>query len=128
MYVWGDVMSEIQRNEIIYEEGWRENAPVVDLEPEPLDEAEPQPQPAPREGSRPLLISIQLVLCLLAVLVLFLLKAMDSELYRDFMSEYREELDRPLISRGTFDTFDVSRLYEEQAVTVRATPDELSDR
>ena len=68
--MWGEDMSECKRNEIIYEESWREASPTV-VEETPLDEA-PARAERPREEnekSRPLLITIQLVLSLLAALV-----------------------------------------------------------
>lgn len=121
-------MSEIQRSEIIYEEGWHDAAPPA--EPEvPLDEAEKKPEDDPeiRETSKPLLISIQLVLCLLAALALFLLKAMDSVGYHEFMDYYHEELNKPVVSQGVFEALDISKLFTDD-VTVQATPDEAQDR
>lgn len=119
-------MSEIKHNEIIYEEGWREASPPVNEETQ-IDEAQPSPdQPKDEtDRSRPLLISIQLVLCLLAALVLFLLKAMDSEGYYNFMDYYREELQKPVISQEVFNAADA--LFEQDPVTVQATPDETAD-
>lgn len=128
MDIWGDVMSEIKRNEIVYEEGWREAAPAVDAEVEtPLDEAQSAPdQPKDdAERSRPLLITIQLTLSLLAALVLFLLKAMDSEGYYNFMDYYHEELQKPVVSQEVFSAAD--ELFELTPVTVEATPDETAD-
>ena len=109
-------MSEFKRNEIIYEEGWREASPPA-VEETPLDEA-PVRAERPREEnekSRPLLITIQLVLSLLAALVLFLLKAMDY---------YREELQKPVVSEEIFRSADA--LFEQDPVTVQATPDETA--
>lgn len=122
-------MSEIQRNEIIYEEGWHEAAPL--MEPEmPLDEIEPEKEEKAenRETSRPLLITLQLVLCLLLALVLFLLKAMDSGFYHDFMDYYHEELGKPVVSQEFFGAMDISRLFADGTVTVQATPDETADK
>ena len=118
----------MKHSEIVYEEGWRDAAPAV-KEETPVDEAQPgQSAPAEKqEHSRPLLISIQLVLCLLAALVLFLLKAMDSEGYYDFMEFYREELQKPVISQDVFSSADIGRLFTEQDITTQATPDEAAD-
>lgn len=121
------MMSDIKHNEIIYEEGWRETAPVVNEET-PVDEApskEVEPIRKPRE-SKPLLITIQLVLCLLAALVLFLLKAMDSEGYYSFMEYYREELQKPVVSQELFSSADIRKLFAENTVEVQATPDETA--
>ena len=123
--MWGEDMSEFKRNEIIYEEGWREASPPA-VEETPLDEA-PVRAERPREEtekSRPLLITIQLVLSLLAALVLFLLKAMDSEGYYSFMDYYREELQKPVVSEEIFRSADA--LFEQDPVTVQATPDETA--
>lgn len=122
-------MSDIKRNEIVYEEGWRETAPVVN-EPVPIDEAQPDPviEQTEREDSKPLLITIQLVLCLLAALVLFLLKAMDSEGYYSFIDYYHEELQKPVVSEEVFRKADIGKLIAENPVEVQATPDEAAHR
>lgn len=118
-------MSESKRNEIIYEEGWRDASPAA-VEETPLDEApeafgERQEKP---DKSRPLLTTIQLALSLLAALVLFLLKAMDSEGYYNFMDYYHEELQKPVVSQEIFHAADA--LFEQEPVTVQATPDETA--
>ena len=122
-------MSDIKRNEIVYEEGWRETAPVVN-EPVPIDEAQPDPviEQTEREDGKPLLITIQLVLCLLAALVLFLLKAMDSEGYYSFIDYYHEELQKPVVSEEVFLKADIGKLIAENPVEVQATPDEDAHR
>lgn len=122
-------MSDIKRNEIVYEEGWRETAPVVN-EPVPIDEAQPDPviEQKERESGKPLLITIQLVLCLLAALVLFLLKAMDSEGYYSFIDYYHEELQKPVVSEEVFRKADIGKLIAENPVEVQATPDEAAHR
>lgn len=121
-------MGEIQRSEIIYEEGWREAAPLMESQI-PLDEVQPEEEETQesRETSRPLLISLQLVLCLLLALVLFLLKAMDSGFYHDFMDYYHEELSKPVVSQEFFGAMDLSRLFSDDSVTVQATPDEAAN-
>ena len=122
-------MSDIKRNEIVYEEGWRETAPVVN-ETVPIDEAQPDPviEQTEREDSKPLLITIQLVLCLLAALVLFLLKAMDSEGYYSFIDYYHEELQKPVVSEEVFRKADIGKLIAENPVEIQATPDEAAHR
>ena len=120
-------MSEIKRSEIIYEEGWRETAPVMNEET-PVDEAPApvtDPLQKPRE-SKPLLITIQLVLSLLAALLLFLLKAMDSEGYYNFMDYYHEELQKPVVSQELFHSVDIGKLFTENTVEVQSTPDETA--
>lgn len=134
MDVWGERMSEVKRDEIVYEEGWHESAPVIQddaphdaSEETPVDEAPLLPDKQDKTAaSPPLLLSIQLVLCLLAALVLFLLKAMDSDGYHRFMTFYHEEEQKPLIARDVFNAVDLGALFSENAVTVEATPDETA--
>ena len=118
-------MSDIRRDEIIYEEGWRESAPAQEPPTAPVDEAPEKPADKPR-GSKPLLLIIQLALCLAFVLALFLLKSMDSEIYWDFMDFYGDELSKPVVSQGVFDSVDIGRLFGEGSVSVKATGDEAS--
>ena len=122
-------MSEIHSNEIIYEEGWRQSAPPTDYsenEDTPIDEVPEKPDEQP-DSSKPLLITVQLIICLLAALALFLMKSMDSDFYHVFMDYYRDELEKPVISQGVFDALDVSRLFGESAVSITSTPDEAAD-
>ncbi len=124
-------MNDERRGEIVYEEGWRENAPVispeepVDYSAEELSSKEPLPD-SPRRHS--LLLTIQLVICLLLALALFLLKMTGNKVYDSFMEFYREELQKPLISRDVFDAADISRLFPGEEITVQVTPDEAEGR
>ncbi len=124
-------MSEIRRDEIVYEEGWRDakdEDPVDELTVE-KPSGEPEKQPDIKEkGSRPLLTILQLVLCMAAALVLFVLKAMDSGAYHSFMKAYAEEMSKPVISQELFDAVDWNALFGAGPATVKATPDELPPR
>ena len=126
-------MSEIQHSEIVYEEGWRESSPVTklnerSLDDMPLDEAPHKDDEEKRDESKPLLIALQLTVCLLAALALFLLKSMDSDIYHDVMDYYHEELQKPIISQDVFQSVDLRGMFGEDAVKVEATPDEFSPR
>ena len=122
-------MNEIRRDEIIYEDGWRDAAPA---EAEPQTAEPPQETPAAKEkaesGSRPLLTILQLILCLLAALVLFLLKAMDSGAYHDFMEFYSAEMSKPVVSQSVFETVDWNALFGGEPVQIAASPDEIPRR
>jgi len=115
------MMNETRRDEIIYEEGWR------DAEPMPSDDMPLDEQPHEERKSRipgSLLILIQLIACAIFALVLFILRAMDSPAYHDFMVYYRTEMSKPVISQEFFDNSDVSRLLGGD-VRLRSTSDEL---
>lgn len=121
-------MSEIRRDEIVYEEGWRD-AKDDGFDDDPADEAAESIQPEKPEKdqpSKPLLTILQLVLCAVSALVLFLLNAMDSGAYHSFMQAYAEEMSKPVISQKLFDAVDWNALFGGSQTTVTATPDELS--
>lgn len=123
-------MSEIRRDEIIYEEGWRD---ITDEEPEedaqpPADQEKPQQPIEKTEKQRPLLIVLQLTLSMIAALILFLLKSMDSGAYHDFMRYYHDEMSKPVVSQQVFDAIDWNALFGADSVSVSATPDELTRR
>ncbi len=118
-------MSEMKHNEIVYEEGWRET-PVVKTEPQDTEEPAADTAAESDEKPKPLLISLQLALCLMAALVLFLLKTMDSGWYESFMTFYHEESQKPIVSQDVFKAVDLGMLFSENAVTVQATPDETA--
>ncbi len=119
-------MSEIKHSEIVYEEGWRENTPVVTVDDEPPVDEAPATEPAPevRTTPKPLLITVQLVLCLIAALALFLLKSMDSGFYHDFMDYYHDELRKPVISQQIFESIDEGLFGS----ALEATGDEAAPR
>ncbi len=123
-------MSEIRRDEIVYEEGWRDTLPDEPVN-EPPEEHPEEKQTGERKkeaASRPLLTVLQLILCMSAALVLFILKALDSGAYHDFMSAYHDEMSKPVISQKVFDAVDWNAIFGGGHVTVTATPDELSPR
>ena len=118
----GDGMSETDysgRSEIVYEEGWRDAVPSAESAPD-----DGQQEPVPDGGTLPLLLCIQLALCLIVAAVLFVLKAMDSEAYHSFMTYYRVEMNKPVISQELFETPDIRRLTSGGA-QVKASPDEI---
>ena len=123
-------MSEIRRDEIVYEDGWRDAGPEEAAE-KPSDEQEPEKPSLIEKNSvraKPLLTALQLFLSLAAALILFILKAMDSDAYHDFMKAYAEEMSKPVVSQKVFDAVDWNAIFGGGNVTVTATPDELSPR
>lgn len=123
-------MSEIRRDEIVYEEGWRDHItpPPAEETPPSGEDQKPSDTAEKSDASRPLLTIIQLILCMLAALILFLLKAMDSGAYHEFMNAYDEEMQKPVISQKVFDAVDWNALFRTDSITVKATPDELPPR
>ena len=113
-----------RHSEIIYEEGWREaeEPPVQpDTEEPPVDEV----PKAEVNDTKPLLVTIRLALCLIAAAALLILRAADSEWYHEFMTCYRVEMNRPVIAQDFFEALDLSRIFGEDGVRVKASPDEI---
>lgn len=124
-------MSVIRRDEIVYEDGWRD-AKDADAVDEPADEAvdestdkQQHDKPAKAVPSKPLLTVLQLTVCTLSALVLFILNAMDSGAYHSFKQAYSDEMSKPVISQKFFDAVDWNALFGGSQTTVTATPDEI---
>lgn len=125
-------MDEIRKSEIIYEEGWRErvsNNSLPELSDDiPLDEASKPIEDSSFSGhdksSGLLLLTVQLIVCIILAIVILLLKTADSPVYRGFMDWFRNELNKPVISQGVFSTIDES-LFKNHA---SASPDEAQTR
>lgn len=123
-------MSEIRRDEIVYEEGWRDrkvDEPAPDKAEATVAEKPAEPE-IKDETPRPWLTVLQLVLCMTAALVLFILKAMDSGAFHDFMQTYSEEMSKPVIAQEVFDAVDWNAVFGGNPVAITATPDERSAR
>ena len=118
-------MSEFERSEIIYEEGWRGQTAPEKKEPDP-----PAPTAGAADSGRPmpLLISAQLILCGVAALVLLLLKLMDSPAYHGFMDWYRDEMSQPVIGQEFFGSSGEAHPASVDEVTVEASADEFLPR
>ena len=128
-------MSGHERSEIIYDEGWQSardesesvyrgsGTPADGIPSEtPVDET-PAAESADK-GTLPILISVQLILCLIAAAALLIMDAMDSEAYRSFMTYYRVEMNKPVISQELFESLSPAKLAGSSAVTTQASPDE----
>lgn len=108
-------MNEIKRSEIIYEEGWRENTSDFSADSgTPEDELPPMSEPESEKESKLLLVTVQLIICIILALAVLLLKVTNSALYRGFMDYFNDELKKPVISQGVFSTIDES-LFKNQA-------------
>lgn len=103
---------EQRKNEIIYDEGFHSVSKRIEktdeAEPVPVDE---QPRRDRAEHPKPLLITLQLALCLLLALSLFLLKSSGSSLYTRFKDWYDGEMQKTLITQSAFDTSKLEEFF-----------------
>ncbi len=111
----------MKNNEIVYDEGFLKEKKELserahEVEPIPVDE---QPTEEGRSGTKPLLITIQLALCLLIALFLFIMKTTGTAFYDAFEKWYDDEMKKTLISRSAFEKVDLSAFF------ARSTADEI---
>lgn len=110
-------MSE-RENEILYAEGFR----TADTRVERADEELPvDEQPSlQRKRPFPIIITAQLVICVVIALGVFLLHIADSVWYDSFRSWYTAEMKKTLISRSAFEDIDLASWFS------RSSPDEAA--
>ena len=116
-------MQEYRKDEIIYDEDWKRfdepsKAVVVDTNEDITSENREADKKA--KEKRPVsLITIQLIICIIIVFVIFMLKSMDSDTYKNLSNWYNEQMRNTLVSSKTFEDIDLKKYFVE-------TPDELS--
>ncbi|MBQ7133690.1 MAG: hypothetical protein IJO20_04255 [Ruminococcus sp.] len=117
-------MEDFRKDEIIYDENWqRFDEPVVQHDNNKGEETMPEKEEKPKEKRRLPLITIQLIVCLLIAFVLFILKAMNSDFYKELSLWYSEQMEKTLLSNETFEDIDLSEYFPATADEV-ATVDE----
>ncbi len=109
-------MSEYRKDEIIYDEDWlrvdtpleREYPAQIEEHNSPADDARNLKKQRPKR-TFPALITIQLVLCLIVAFAVFMLKAMNSDLYHQFCKWYNDSMQYTLVPDDTFYDIDLSQ-------------------
>ena len=126
-------MEDFRKDEIYYDEDWKHfDEPVLaqkyehdcDITSESEKSAIPQ-KVEKRKKNFPALITIQLVLCLLIAFLVFMLKAMNSDTYKQLCEYYNELMQETLFSSSVFEDIDLSQYFEATADEVTSTNDEV---
>ena len=111
---------EENRDTITYDENWQtvceSEVPVI-LDKDEAD-AEPSAEPKPFEPPRQLLLTAQLVVCVLIALAAFVLKSVSGDIYQTARNWYITSLNNTAIFDGR-EHFDLGMLTE------KATADEV---
>ena len=114
------IFLEDNRNTITYDENWQSvcesEVPVI-LGNGGSDE-EPSPETKQFEPPRQLLLTVQLVICLLTALAAFVLKSVGGDIYQTAREWYFSSLNNTAI-------FDGREHFDLGALTERATADEV---
>ena len=98
---------------ISYDEGWK-NA-YEPLRYESADIAQAQPKKSTKKKRSypfPLLISIQIIICLLIVLSAFVIKQIGGELYRTVKSEFNKNINNEIILKDSFESFTLNTVSD----------------
>ncbi|MBQ0098621.1 MAG: hypothetical protein KBS62_06805 [Oscillospiraceae bacterium] len=114
-------MNEERKDTIIYDEDFKtvEKVVVRHDEDDKISEEEIVQEKEQREKTVPknMLVIIQLVICLVIAIAVFLLKTTDCEFYRNFVKWYNEEQQKTLISSQQIEKIDLNSIF------FKATPD-----
>lgn len=115
------IFTEENKSTITYDENWQNvSEPEYITASGEYDEREPETELSEKgrkKRSKPLLLTIQLILCLLAAAAAFVIKGLGGDIYKNAREMYYTELNRAVI----FDKehgFDLSPLFNN------STPDE----
>ncbi|MBQ1349188.1 MAG: hypothetical protein II086_08530 [Ruminococcus sp.] len=118
---------EENRSTITYDENWQDvtepEYPVI-LEPSENDDGEdeelPKRMPRKRTAPKQLLLTMQLIACILLILAAFAIKGIGGELYQTAREWYYTHLNRSAI-------FEENRNFDFSALLRLATPDEAEN-
>ncbi|MBQ8860145.1 MAG: hypothetical protein IJ015_02260 [Ruminococcus sp.] len=121
-------MQEYRKDEIIYDEDWRSfdepmTAEVVD-DDVPNESSISEKDNKKKEKKPVSLIGIQLVICIIIAILIFMLKAMDGETYNLLCNWYEEQMKNTLVSSKKFEDIDLSKYFEATLDQKSSTFDE----
>lgn len=125
-------MDDFRKDEILYDEDWlRIDTPVIvdkaseNTQSEVTDSNKTQNRKEKKKRSFPALITIQLVICLILAFFVFMLKAMNSQTYKDFCDWYNDMMQDTVLSNSTFEDIDLSEFVKATTDQVKASTDEI---
>lgn len=125
-------MEDYRKDNIIYDEDWLSvDTPLTQEYKHPEEEPDSQKKTDkdknPKSHKRfPALITIQLVLCMLVAFVVFMLKAMDSQHYKELCEWYSSQMQETIVSDSTFEDIDLSHYFDTADESdLKATADEV---
>ncbi len=103
-------------NEITYEDGWQNvsepeySHAVADENDVESQEEEQQPKPKKTHNSQ-VLITAQLVICILIAIVALIIKTIGGDFYSFAREWYYSELDKSIIAEGSAQDYKLSEIF-----------------
>lgn len=126
-------MDNFRKDEIVYEEGWQsfddsQRYDDIELNAEcaECDDVSEDMKPSDKRKKRSMvsLITIQLVISLIIAFLVFMLKAVNGDMYKKLSTWYNCAMRDTLVSDKTFEDIDLSHYKESTVDQALSTKDE----
>ena len=110
---------EKNTNEITYEDGWQDasypeySTPASNSESDEIleKEAEKKPEKAEKHRNAQVLVTAQLIICILLALAALIIKTIGGDFYSDARQWYYGELNKYIIAESSGEDYSLSRLF-----------------
>ena len=106
-------------NEITYDDGWQSASCPEYSTPAHTETEELPPQKRKKSHNTQVLVTMQLIICLLLALAAFVIKTVGGDFYTAARQWYYGELNKSIIAENTPDDYNLSEIF------VTATDDEV---
>lgn len=117
-------MSEYRIDEITYDNDWQSMDRAQPLQSTENQSVELPPPQKPKRRFVPL-ITIQLLLCIVIGITVFMLKAMNSDTYHKLCEWYDDLMRETLVDNSTFEDIDLNAIVNNFDNLFTATSDEV---
>lgn len=105
-------MDNFNNNNIYPDDQWQSlSTPIVKTEAADAADEEPEVTVKPKKHSKHPVLTLQLTISLCALLFLFILKFLGTELYNSVINWYEKEISKSVIYNGDFESLDFSSLF-----------------
>lgn len=103
-------------NEITYDDGWQsascpEYSVPANAETESADTMEAAPKKRKKSHNSQVLVTMQLIICLLLALAAFVIKTVGGDFYTAARQWYYGELNKSIIAENTPDDYNLSEIF-----------------
>ena len=116
-------------DDITYDENWQSfDEPLtlpIDVEGDAVSQQQLEPEKKKKRSRVPTLIGIQLFICFVVAFSIFILKAIDSNLYDEVSRFYHNQMRNTLVSNKKFEDIDLSEYFN--STDDQATPSQYEN-
>ncbi len=105
-------MDNFNNRNIYPDDDWQSlSTTIVKTENPDVNDDEPEVIEKPKKRSKHPVLTLQLTISLCALLFLFILKFLGTELYTAVINWYENEISKSVIYNGDFESFDFSSVF-----------------